>query len=55
MFALQMLKGKKTYIVGILMLVLGFINGDNQMMLEALGIMTLRNSIPAATPPVVTQ
>ena len=38
-------KGKKTYIVAILMILLGIINGDNQMILEGLGFITLRAGV----------
>ena len=40
-----MLKGKKTYLVGILMIILGIMNGDNQMILEGLGFITLRAGV----------
>lgn len=39
---LDFLKGKKTFIVGILMVVLGFLNHDNQQVLEGIGFITLR-------------
>lgn len=39
------LKGKKTYIVAALMIVLGLLQGDNQLILEGLGILTLRAGI----------
>lgn len=39
------LKGKKTYIVGILMIVLGYLNGDQKMILEGIGLITLRAGI----------
>ena len=38
-------KGKKTYIIGILMVILGYLNEDNQMILTGLGLMTLRAGI----------
>lgn len=41
----ETLKGKKTYLVGILMIVLGLLNGDNQMILEGLGFITVRAGI----------
>lgn len=37
--------GKKTYIVGILMIVLGYLQSNNQMILEGLSVMTLRAGI----------
>ena len=42
---MNFLKGKKTYIVGILFIVLGLLQGDNTMVLEGLGFMTLRAGI----------
>jgi hypothetical protein len=42
---INFLKGKKTYIVGMLMVVLGYLNKDQQMMLEGLGLITLRAGI----------
>lgn len=38
-------KGKKTFIVGILMIALGLINQDNTMVLEGIGLITLRLGI----------
>ena len=38
-------KGKKTYIIGLLMIVLGILQGDNQLVLEGLGLITLRAGI----------
>jgi len=38
-------KGKKTFIIGTLMVALGLLNGDNQMILEGIGFITLRVSI----------
>lgn len=38
----ELLKGKKTYIIGILMIILGIIQGNNQMILEGIGFMTVR-------------
>jgi hypothetical protein len=39
------LKGKKTYIVGLLMIILGLINNDRQMVLDGLGFITVRAGI----------
>ena len=33
---INFLKGKKTYVVGILMIILGYLTGDNQLILEGL-------------------
>jgi hypothetical protein len=38
-------QGKKTYIVGILMIVLGYLNKDNVLMLQGLGLITLRAGV----------
>ena len=37
--------GKKTYIVGLLMIILGIINGDNKMVLDGVAFMTVRSAI----------
>ena len=37
--------GKKTYIVGVLMIALGLLQGDNQMVLTGIGFITLRAAI----------
>lgn len=37
--------GKKTYLVGVLMIALGLLQGDNQMVLTGLGFMTLRAAV----------
>lgn len=42
---IEFLKGKKTYIVGILMIALGALTEDNKLVLEGLGMMALRNGI----------
>lgn len=34
--------GKKTFIVGALMVALGLLQGDNQIILEGIGFITLR-------------
>ena len=39
------LSGKKTYIAGGLMIVLGLIQNDTQMILEGIGLLTLRQSV----------
>ena len=38
-------KGKKTYIIGLLMIILGYLQGDNQMIMTGLGFLTLRAGI----------
>ena len=43
--ALGYLKGKKTYIIGILMVTLGFLTKDDKLILEGLGFLALRNAI----------
>jgi len=41
----KFLSGKKSYIVGVLTIILGFLNGDTQMIMTGLGIVTLRAGI----------
>jgi len=41
----EFLKGKKTYIVGILMIILGFMTDDNSLIMEGLGFITVRSAI----------
>lgn len=38
-------KGKKTYIVGTLMVALALLQGDNNLLLEGLAILSLRNAL----------
>jgi len=40
-----LLNGKKTYIIGVAMIIVGVYKGDNQMILEGLGLCTLRAGI----------
>ena len=42
---IQFLQGKKTYIIGTLMVVLGLLQGDNQLVLEGMGFITLRSGV----------
>lgn len=42
---IDFLSGKKSYIVGILMIVLGLLNGDNEILLQGVAVMTLRAGI----------
>lgn len=39
------LQGYKTYIVGLAMIVMGFYNGDYPLILQGIGMMTLRAGI----------
>ncbi len=48
------LKGKKTYIVGGLMIVLGYLQNDNQMIMDGLGFMTIRAGIKTAIQSLLT-
>mgnify|MGYP001617759454 CR=1 FL=1 len=40
-----LLAGKKAYIVGALMMILGLLNNDAKLVLEGLGLVTLRAGI----------
>lgn len=40
--------GKKTYLIGLLMVVLGILQNDNQMILEGIGFITLRAGVAKA-------
>ena len=42
---IEFLAGKKTYIIGFLMVLLGWLNNDNALILQGLGIVTLRAGI----------
>lgn len=42
---IEFLKGKKTYVVGGLMILLGIFQGNNDMVLEGLGFIFLRTGI----------
>lgn len=42
---LAIFSGKKTFLVGILMIALGLLNGDTQMVMEGLGFITLRAAV----------
>lgn len=41
----KLLNGKKTYIIGLLMIVTGILQQDNQMIMEALGFIFIRHGI----------
>ena len=43
------LKGKKSYIVGILMIVLGLLQNDNTLVMQGLSVITLRACIGKVT------
>jgi len=45
------LRGRKTYLIGALMVLLGWLRHDPQMILEGLGLSTLRAGVAKATPP----
>ena len=45
MVIINFLRGKKTYIVGILMVILGFLQEDSELILEGVGFVTLRAGI----------
>ncbi len=38
-------KGKKTYVIGILMIVLGILTDSKEMILEGIGFITIRAAI----------
>lgn len=42
------LKGKKTYIIGCLMILLGWLRDDTSMILEGFGFITLRKGVKDA-------
>lgn len=42
------LRGKKTYIVGLLMIVLGFLTSNNEMILSGIAFITLRAGVKNA-------
>jgi hypothetical protein len=42
---LNFLKGKKTYVVGISMIIVGLYNGNKETVLVGLGMMGLRSAI----------
>lgn len=45
---LNWFSGKKSYIVGILMIALGLLQGENHLIMEGLAVMTLRAGIKKA-------
>lgn len=45
MKVLAFLKGKKTFLIGGLMVILGFLQGDQKMIFDGLGFITLRLGI----------
>jgi hypothetical protein len=42
---IEFLKGNKTYIVGVLMILLGLLQGDNNLLLQGISVITLRAGI----------
>lgn len=44
------LKGRKTFIVGFLMIALGLLQNDQKMVLEGIGFITLRLGIKEVAP-----
>ena len=42
---LDFFRGKKTYLVGALMILLGILQGDNTLILEGLGFWTIRAGV----------
>jgi len=42
---IDFLKGKKMYIMGCLMIILGLLNGDQKMVLEGITVLTARAAI----------
>lgn len=46
---LNFLKGKKSYIVGILTIILGILNGDTETIMLGLTAITLRAGITSST------
>lgn len=42
---INFLKGKKTFVVGLLMVALGYLTGDNGLILEGLGFITMRSAV----------
>jgi len=42
---IEFLKGKKSFIVGLVTLVLGLLNNDTQLILQGLSVITLRAGI----------
>ncbi len=41
--------GKKTYVIGVLLIALGLLQGENQLVLEGLGFITLRAGIASSS------
>ena len=41
----KFISGKKTYAVGALLIILGLLQKDNQLILEGIGLMTLRSGV----------
>ena len=43
-----LLSGKKSYLIGLLMVALGLLNGQNELILEGLAVISLRLGIAKA-------
>jgi len=41
----ELLKGNKTYIIGIMMIAIGYLEGNTELIMEGLGVITLRAGI----------
>ena len=41
----ELLKGNKTYLVGIMMIAIGYLEGNTELTMEGLGVITLRAGI----------
>jgi len=48
--AANFLSGKKAYIVGIAMMIVGYSHNDNKLILEGLSVITLRAGIEKSKP-----
>ncbi len=42
---ISLLSGKKTYLVGLCMIILGYYNNDERMIMEGIGFITMRQAI----------
>lgn len=42
---IEFFKGKKSYVIGALMITLGYLQGDQNLVLEGIGVITLRAGI----------
>lgn len=44
----EILKGNKTYIIGVMMIVIGYLEGNTELIMEGLGVITLRAGIASS-------